>query len=178
MNRILVHTCCAVCFAYPCVLLQELGYSPISFFSNSNIYPKEEYLKRLNTLKEYSLSQKNFLLLEDFYNHDEWLKNIEGLEQEQEKGKRCVKCIEFRLERTAKKASELNIKKFTTVLPVSPHKNFEMIKEIGEKIAQNYDLEFVPFNFKKKDGFKKTLQIANSNNFYKQNYCGCEFTQR
>ena len=111
------------------------------------------------------------------YNHNYYLKVIKGLENEPEKGKRCDKFIELRLMLAAKKAKEIGADIFTTSLTISPHKNFEKISEIGENLAKEYSLEFLPQNFKKQNGFIKTNEISKQLNLYRQKYCGCEFAK-
>ncbi|MBE7706175.1 MAG: epoxyqueuosine reductase QueH [Cyanobacteria bacterium SIG30] len=171
MNKVLLHTCCAVCFSHPSNKLQEDGFEVIPYFYNPNIYPFEEYKRRLEELIKIA---PNTIIEENnpqvFYNY------TEGLENEPEKGKRCLKCFELRLIKTAQKAKELKIKNFTTTLTVSPHKISNHIFEIGEKIAKDFDLNFLKYDFKKQDGFKITQKIATEKNLYKQLYCGCEYS--
>ena len=97
------------------------------------------------------------------------------MEDEPERGRRCVECIRLRLQKTVNKAKELGINKFTTSLPISPHKNFEMISRIGRELAD--ELEFVAIDFKKNDGFLKTNKLSKELGIYRQNYCGCEFAK-
>ena len=100
----------------------------------------------------------------------------DGLENEPERGKRCIECIKLRLKKTVEKAQELGITKFTTSLVISPHKNFAKITEIAEELAG--ELEYVAIDFKKKDGFLKTNKLSRELGIYRQNYCGCEFSKR
>lgn len=176
-NKILLHACCATCCGYPLHKLFDLGFEPVIYFYNPNISPEAEYLKRLNELKLY-LDKKNIEYIEDKYEPEFWAEYIKGLEQEPEKGKRCEKCFELRLLKTAKKTKELNLESFTTTLTVSPHKNSDMIFEIANKIARDENIKFLELNFKKENGFLKTMQIAKEENFYRQNYCGCEYSIR
>ena len=173
-NKILLHACCAICSGDPISLLKDMGYEVIVYFYNPNIYPKEEYEKRLNAeriLCEYM----NCELIEGDYNPEEFYKAAKGLEQEPEKGKRCDKCFELRLSKTADLAKQLNIKEFTTSIVISPHKNFEKLTRIGELTAQKYNLNYKAIDFKKQDGFLKTNNISKKLNLYRQNYCGCKF---
>ena len=118
-------------------------------------------------------------LLQDMgYEPDRYYNFVQGLEQEPEKGKRCDKCFELRLSEAAKKAKSLGIKEFTTSMVISPHKNYEKLTAIGEKIARQENLIYLSTNFRKHDGFLKTNQIAKSLNLYRQNYCGCKFAMR
>lgn len=174
-SKILIHACCGICSGYPISLLKEMGYLPVVYFSNSNLDTKIEYEKRLEAQKIVCLYHW-VELIADEYNHEEFLKTVKGLEQEPERGKRCDKCIEFRLKRTVEKAKELGISKFTTSLVISPHKNFDKITNIAKNISD--DLEYIAIDFKKKDGFLKTNKLSKDLGLYRQNYCGCEFGKR
>lgn len=174
-NKILIHCCCGICSGYPISLLKEIGYSPCVYFSNSNLDTKEEYQKRLEAQKTVC-DFHQVELIADEYNHEEFLSITKGLENEPEKGKRCDKCIEYRLMRTAKKAKELGINKITTSLVISPHKNFDKITTIGKTVSK--EIEYIAIDFKKKDGFLKTNNLSKKLGIYRQNYCGCEFSKR
>lgn len=175
-NKILLHACCAICSGYPIKLLKEMGYEPVVFFCNPNLDSKEEFNRRLDAQKELCSHYKVDLIIDE-YRPEVYLDYIKGLENEPERGKRCDKCIELRLLKTAQKASELGIKTFTTSLTISPHKNFEKIHSIGEKYALEFNLIYPELNFKKKDGFLKTNKISKELNLYRQNYCGCIFAK-
>lgn len=174
-NKILLHACCGICSGYPISYLKEIGYSPVVYFCNPNLDTKEEFMKRLEAQKKVC-SYHNVNLIVEEYRHEEFIKTIEGLEQEPERGKRCDKCIELRLKKTAKKAIELEIKKYTTSLVISPHKNYNKISEIGKNVSG--EIEYVSIDFKKKDGFYKTNKLSKELNIYRQNYCGCEFAKQ
>ena len=174
-NKILLHACCGICSGYPINLLKEMGYEPVVYFCNPNLSSKEEFEKRLEAQKIVCLYHWVDLITEE-YSHSDFLELVKGFENEPERGKRCDICIEYRLNLTAKKARELGIKKFTTSLVISPHKNFQKISEIGQRIAK--DLEYIPIDFKKKDGFLKTNILSKNLGIYRQNYCGCEFSRR
>ncbi|MBO5435022.1 epoxyqueuosine reductase QueH [bacterium] len=176
-NRILLHSCCAICSSYPVSFLKDAGYDVVVYFYNPNIYPNEEYAKRLDAQKKLC---KHFEveLIEEVYEPELFFEYVKGFENEPEKGLRCDKCFELRLSKTAQKAKELGINNFTTSIVISPHKNFKKLSEIGEKIAKANNLNFEAIDFKKKDGFLKTNQIAKSLNLYRQNYCGCKFSLR
>ena len=170
-KKILLHVCCAPCAMYPIENLAE-EYDVTLFFSNSNIFPKEEYDKRLNYVK--NIAEKfNLKLFIDSYDHKEWLEWIRGLENEPEKGKRCDKCFEFNLARAAKFASENNFDFYTTTLTVSPHKPAGKIFEIGMAAGN-----FLEKDFKKKNGFLRGIELSKKFNLYRQNYCGCEFSKK
>ena len=173
-NNILLHACCAICSGYPISLLKEMGYSPIVYFCNPNLDSIEEFNRRLEAQKTVCKYHDVELLVEE-YNHEEFLNVAKGLENEPERGKRCEKCIRLRLEKSSKKAKELNINKYTTSLVISPHKNFIQISNIGKEFEHN--AQYIPIDFKKKDGFLKTNKLSKELNLYRQNYCGCEFAK-
>ncbi len=176
-KKILLHACCAICSGYPISLLQDMGYSVVVYFYNPNIFPLEEYQKRLEAQKQLC-HHFDCELIEGKYEPDKYYSYVQGLEQEPEKGKRCDKCFELRLSETAKKAKSLEIKEFTTSMVISPHKNYEKLTAIGKKIAQQENLIYISTNFRKQDGFLKTNQISKSLNLYRQKYCGCKFAMR
>lgn len=176
MEEILLHACCAVCMAYPIELLKE-NYNPVVFFCNPNIYPEAEYIRRRDELIKYC-EQQGYKYFIDDYEPEKWYAYIKGLEKEPEKGKRCNKCFEYRLLKSAQKAKALGIKTFTTTLSVSPHKVSKNVFEAGQNAAQQYGLTFLEQDFKKQNGFLKTMEIAKKNDFYRQQYCGCEFSIR
>lgn len=117
-------------------------------------------------------------LIEGDYEPEIYYKTVEGLENEPEKGKRCDKCFELRLSNAAQKAKALGINEFTTSMVISPHKDYEKLTNIGERIVREYGLSYLSTNFRKNDGFLKTNQISKSLGLYRQNYCGCKFAQR
>lgn len=178
--KILLHACCAVCMAYPVEMLKNLdesGYTPVVWFYNPNIYPEMEYLRRRDELIRYCEEKEYEYSIGD-YDPDRWRVYISGLENEPEKGARCNKCFEFRLDRAAQKAKQSGIEFFTTTLTVSPHKVSKNVFTAGNNAAVKYGVKFLALDFKKHDGFLKTMQLAKENNFYRQQYCGCEFSIR
>lgn len=169
-EKILVHMCCAPCAAPSGEKLMLHGYEVVLYFSNSNIYPHDEYLKRKESGQNLAdIWQVEFH--EDEYDHNGWTEKIKGFETEPEKGKRCERCFEHSLARTAKAAAEMNIKYFTTTLTLSPHKVSKMIFEIGKKFPG-----YQPFDFKKENGFLRSLELSKKWDLYRQFYCGCEFS--
>lgn len=175
MKNVLVHACCATCSAYPIEKLRSMGYNPVLYFFNPNIFPPDEFDKRLNELIKYA-EKKEVKLIVEKQDASDWYNCIAGLENEPERGKRCSRCFEYRLLYTALKAFQLEFEYFTTTLTVSPHKQSKVIFEIAKEIAKKYELNFLDIDFKKEDGFLKTMQIAKEENFYRQSYCGCEFS--
>ena len=176
-NKIILHACCAICSGYPVSYLKDAGYSVIVYFYNPNIYPDSEYQKRLEAEKTLC-NHFGVELVEGEYKPEEYYDFVKGFEQEPEKGARCDKCFELRLRKTAQFAIKHGISNFTTSIVISPHKNFQKLSLIGNKIAEEYNLNYVDIDFKKKDGFLKTNKISKELGLYRQNYCGCKFALR
>ena len=176
-KKIVLHACCAICSGYPITLLQDMGYQVVVYFYNPNIYPQEEYNIRL-VAEQILCKHLDVKLVEAEYNPKEFYSEITGLENEPEKGRRCDKCFELRLRKTAEFAKKSGTTEFTTSIVISPHKNFAKLSSIGQKVAEEYGLKYLDIDFKKKDGFLKTNKISKELNLYRQNYCGCEFSLR
>ncbi|NLI91765.1 MAG: epoxyqueuosine reductase QueH [Peptococcaceae bacterium] len=174
--EILVHACCATCAAYVLEKL-ESNYTPVIYYYNPNIYPVQEYCRRRDELQLYA-AKKNIRYIEEEYNYGQWQAQINGLEDEPEKGRRCLICFEMRLQRTAEFASQNHFPLFTTTLTISPHKNSKAILEIGSQVAKLNHVAFLAEDFKKQNGFQNTMLIAKKENFYRQNFCGCLYSQR
>ena len=175
-KELILHTCCGPC-ASACierVMAEEPDRKITLFFSNSNINTEQEYEKRLACVQ--TLANFHHLeLIRDPYDHQAWLNFVSALPDFAsfpEKGARCGVCFTFSLTRTALLAEKRN-GNFATTLTVSPHKNSRLIFSIGEKWSH-----FEPWDFKKKDGFKRSLLLSEEFGFYRQNYCGCEFSLR
>lgn len=172
-KKILLHICCAVCAGSAIERLRNEGWTVEGFFYNPNIHPEEEYKKRLEDMRSM-LAKLDVLFIEGKYDKDNWFKQIEGLEKEQEGGKRCQICFQMRLKETFQEARRRNIKYFTTTLTISPHKNSQVINNIGQAIDKD---SFIAKDFKKKDGFKRAIQLSKKYNLYHQHYCGCVFSE-
>lgn len=154
-----------------------MGYTVVVYFYNPNIYPFEEYERRLEAQKKLCDSFGCELIIGE-YEPDVYYEYVKGFEDEPEKGLRCDKCFDLRLNKTAELAKTLGIDEFTTSMVISPHKNYEKLTKIGQNIAQNFELKYFSENFRKHDGFLKTNQISKSLNLYRQNYCGCKFAKK
>lgn len=152
-----------------------MGYTVVVYFYNPNIYPASEYDKRLEAQKILCSNLGCELIIGD-YEPEVYYEYVKGLEFEPEKGLRCDKCFELRLRKAAELAKDLNIGEFTTSMVISPHKNYEKLTKIGNHIAKELGLTYYSENYRKKDGFLKTNQISKSLNLYRQNYCGCKYT--
>lgn len=173
--KVLLHACCGPCASACIPALRALGHEPVLLFSNSNIAPDGEFEKRLAALRILAQAERTALLV-DPPDHGAWLGNVaRGLENEPEKGLRCAKCFRWNLSRTAEIAKAENIPAFTTSLTVSPHKISKMVFEAGAEVSPE---KFLPVDFKKNDGFKKSLARSKELGLYRQNWCGCEFSRR
>ena len=175
--RLLLHICCAPCASGCIERLQKDGYEITGYFYNPNIQPSSEYNRRWEEVARLQ-EVMGFGLYRGTYEPSRWFKEIKGLEGEKEGKRRCEVCYRLRLEETAILAKEIGIGQWTTTLSISPHKHFNKIKEIGEEVAKNYGMRFLPYDFKKKDGFKKSIELSKKYNFYRQDYCGCVFSRR
>ena len=171
-KNILLHTCCAPCAAPSGERLKEEGWNITLFYSNSNIFPEAEYLKRLDSANKLASIWK-VPLITDSWDHEQWRKYVKGHEKEPEGGSRCSLCFEFNLKRTADKAKELGFTAFTTTLTLGPYKNSKVIFDIASVFPG-----FMEFNFKKKNGFLRSVELSKEYGLYRQNYCGCEFSIR
>ncbi len=173
-KKILLHICCGICSIHSVLKLRSEGFDILGFFYNPNIHPPQEYVRRLKVAREVS-QRLGFPLLEAEYEPQEWFSLIEGLEKEREGGKRCALCFKMRLERTYKEMRQRNLSYFTTTLTISPYKNSRVINELGRLLGRD---AFWEEDFKKQDGFKKTMESAKKWGLYRQNYCGCVFSRR
>lgn len=174
-KKLLLHTCCAPCSPHVVDLLSR-EFEVSAFFYNPNIYPLKEYELRLNEIKQF-LRVLPVELIEGEYDSDQWFSRVEGMEQEKEGGKRCQVCFRMRLEKTALVAQEKGFHYFTTTLSVSPHKNAQIINQIGRDIPATAGVAFYEGDFKKGDGFKKSCELSKKHGFYRQNYCGCIYSK-
>lgn len=169
--KLLLHCCCGPCSTACIQRLLDEGWQVVLYFGNSNIDTQEENQKRFNELLKVAKIH-DLEVIRGPYNHDSWLKFIRGLEGEPEHGKRCVKCFEYNLLEASLVAKELGIEHFTTSLSVSRFKNSKIIFSVG----QNFD-GFECIDFKKKNGFSRSCQLAKELGLYRQDYCGCEFSK-
>lgn len=174
-KKLLLHCCCAPCAT--AVIERILPViKPTLYYFNPNTYPLNEYNKRLNEL--YKLAEIYSLeVIAEPYDDALFYNAVTGLENEKEGGSRCEKCIELRLEYTAKYAKENGYDGFTTTLSVSPHKNADFINRAGRKLSTS-GCAYIDADFKKADGFLISTKLAKQYGLYRQNYCGCEFSRR
>ena len=146
-----------------------------AFFYNPNIHPLPEYRKRLDELEGYAAST-GFQMLFGDYDVREWVSLVKSQRFKGERSERCRRCIHLRLEKSFKKAMDLSIPMVGTTLTVSPHKDAEMINSIGRELSGLYGIEFLAADFKKNDGYRKSVEISRQHGFYRQNYCGCVYS--
>lgn len=175
-NKVLLHTCCAPCSSAIIEALIKNNITPVIYYYNPNIYPTEEYMIRKDECTRYAQSL-GLQIIDGDYEHEQWLKEIKGLECEPERGGRCLKCFKMRLKETAKKAKDLGITIITTTLASSRWKSLEQIFEAGRYACE--DIEGVVFweqNWKKGGLSERKIEIIKAYDFYNQKYCGCEFS--
>ena len=174
--NLMLHSCCGPCSS---VALERLTsyFNVTLLFYNPNIQPKEEFLKRQNEQQKLiNRMSYNINVITPEYNEQEFLEYVKGLESLPEGSFRCQKCFELRLKRTARIAKETNSNYFTTTLTTSPHKDAQIINQIGLNVAKDYNVEFLCADFKKKDGYKRSIELSKRYELYRQNYCGCLFS--
>lgn len=175
---LLLHSCCAPCSSYVLEYLSNYFKITILYY-NPNIYPISEYEKRANEQKDFIKNLKTthpIDFIEGEYEEERFLTLTEGLENELEGGNRCFKCYNLRLEETAKVAKKLNYDYFTTTLSISPYKNSLKINEIGESLVDTYNINYLYADFKKKNGYKRSIELSKIYNLYRQDYCGCKYS--
>lgn len=175
---LLLHSCCGPCSSYVLEYLSK--YFKISIiFANDNIFPEEEYNHRLNEqirLLDEMQFENPVTIFPILYSHENFRNVTTGLESEPEGGLRCIPCFRQRMEICAKIAKNNNFDYFTTTLSVSPHKNSMILNDIGQELSEKYDIPFLFADFKKREGYKRSVSLANEFKLYRQNYCGCEFS--
>ena len=177
---LLLHSCCAPCSSY--VLEYLTNYFDITIlFYNPNISSCEEYDKRLQELKRLvkEMPHKNRIdIVEGKYEPEVFYDIAKGLEDVREGGERCFKCYLLRLEEAAKYAKSKNFDYFTTTLSISPHKNAQKLNEIGEELENKYDIKYLYADFKKKNGYKRSIELSKEYHLYRQDFCGCIYSQK
>ena len=176
-ERLLLHSCCGPCSSYVLDVLTK-HFDVTLLYYNPNIYPSEEYQKRLAEqlrLLDEMPFEKSVSYMACEYDEGEFLQAAKGLESEREGGARCEKCFRLRLNKTAFEAQKNGFDYFTTTLSVSPHKNAQMLNEIGKELEKEYGVKYLYADFKKKDGYKKSVKLSEEYNLYRQDYCGCRF---
>ncbi len=176
MDKVLVHCCCAPDALY-CLkkLLDEGNYDPSAYFYNPNIYPEDEYRKRLGDMVRVA-RELGVPLVEGDYEPGKFTEFIAGHENELEGGYRCARCFDLRLGNTALYTKEHGFDAYTSTLTVSPHKSASLIRYFGMKNADEGSTEFIFIDFKKGGGFQESVRLSKEMGLYRQKYCGCEYS--
>lgn len=176
---LLLHSCCAPCSSYTLEYLSRY-FSITVFYFNPNISPKAEFDKRFAEQKrliETLPSENKISLICGDYNYDEFLNIARGYESVPEGGERCFRCYRMRLEKTAELAKQNGFDYFCTTLSISPLKNSQKINEIGFDVAEKYGVKWLPSDFKKREGYKRSIELSREYELYRQNFCGCVFSK-
>ena len=177
--RLLLHVCCAPCSSY-CLEYLSRYFLITVYYYNPNISIKEEYLHRLHE-EQRLVSEMDFVnpvtVVEGRYDPREFFEAVRGLEQEPEGGRRCEKCFAMRLDSAAQMARDGGYDYFTTTLTISPLKNAHMLNEIGAAAGETHGVKWLYSDFKKKEGYKRSIVLSKKYNLYRQNYCGCIFSR-
>ena len=178
--RLMLHSCCAPCSSYTLEYLSQ--YFEITvFYFNPNISPKEEFEKRFEEQKRLieALPAKNKIsLIKGEYNPEEFYRIAKGLENAKEGYERCFKCYRLRLEKAAEIAAQQGFDFFCTTLSISPLKNAQKINEIGFEVGEKYGVSWLPSDFKKKEGYKRSIELSKKYDLYRQNFCGCVYSKK
>lgn len=181
-KRLFLHSCCAPCSSAVLERLQEL-FDITVFYYNPNISEWEEYRKRVEEQKRliqaFNEERQNFPIhiIDGDYEPEVFYRMAKGLEKCPEGGERCFGCYRLRLDKTAQEAKRGEYDYFTTTLTISPLKNARKLNEIGEELAEKYEVAFLTSDFKKKEGYKRSIELSKEHNLYRQNFCGCAFSK-
>lgn len=177
--KLLLHSCCGPCSTQVIDFLKDYFIITIYYY-NPNIEPYEEYERRkkeeIRFINEYN-SKNKIDIIDCDHDNDLFREMSKGLEEVPEGGARCIKCYWLRLDKTAMRAKELGYDYFATTLTVSPLKNSQKLNEIGKKLSEKYDIKYLFSDFKKKEGYKHSIEMARQYNLYRQDYCGCIFSK-
>lgn len=179
--RLLLHSCCGPCNTYPMEYLSQY-FNLTLYFNNHNIYPESEYVRRFDELIKYVYWFKNeksviIDVVQPKYENDYYYDLLKHRADEKEGGKRCTACFALRMNEAMKFASEKEFEYMTTVMTISRHKDSVVLNQIGERLEKEYpNVKYLLSNFKKNDGYNKSVQISKDHNMYRQTYCGCQFT--
>ena len=177
---LLIHSCCAPCSSYVLEYLSEYFKITI-FYYNPNIYPESEYTKRILEQQKLIRDMKfryPVSFLAGKYDKEKFYEMAAGMEDLKERGARCMKCYELRLTETARQAVAGEFDYFTTTLSISPMKNAQKLNEIGVRVGEEYGVKYLVSDFKKKNGYKRSIELSKEYGLYRQDYCGCEFSMR
>lgn len=177
---LLLHSCCAPCSSYVMEYLSEF-FDITIFYYNPNIHPEDEYIRRVEEqqqlIKAMPLKSEVHFIRGD-YQPKEYYDRVKGMENEPEGGERCHVCYELRLREAAKLAATEGFDYFTTTLSISPYKNADKLNEIGNSLAEEYEVLYLPSDFKKKSGYLRSIELSRKYQLYRQDYCGCIYSLR
>ena len=176
---LLMHSCCAPCSSY-CLEYLSNFFRITVFYYNPNIYPEDEYFKRVEEQRyfiERLPSKYPIRFIEGKYDKERFYAMAKGLEDVKEGGERCFKCYELRLRESAEIAKEMQMDYFTTTLSISPLKNAAKLNEIGNELSKEYGISYLNSDFKKKNGYKRSVELSEEYGMYRQYYCGCVFSK-
>ncbi|MEW5901742.1 MAG: epoxyqueuosine reductase QueH [Acidobacteriota bacterium] len=174
--RLLAHICCAPDAAYVLKLLKE-KYDVSGYFYNPNIHPTGEYRLRLEEARRVA-GVLNFRLVEEVFDEERWMALTRRFRDEPEKGRRCDVCYAIRLQKTAQAAARLGFECFTTIMSLSPWKKADVLNRIGRMFGRRHQVFFLEADFKKKDGFRRSVALSRDMHLYRQSYCGCVYSQK
>lgn len=174
-NKLLLHSCCGPCSSSVIERLRDYFDITVIYY-NPNIEPKEEYEKRKSEQLRL-LNELEIKFIDIDYLNNEYHDKVKGYENEPENGLRCPLCFELRLDKTASLAKENKFDFFGTTLTVSPHKNSKIINEIGLKLEDKYKIKYLVSDFKKEDGYKRSIELSKKYDLYRQDYCGCLYSK-
>lgn len=178
-NKLILHSCCAPCSSYVISYLTKFFDITILYY-NPNISPYDEYIKRKNEQIKLinNINKDNKIdIIDCDYDNDLYERLIKGLESEPERGSRCSICYQIRMEKTAIVGKDNNYDFFCTTLSVSPYKNSDLINKIGKQLEEKYNIKWLYSDFKKKDGYKQSIELSKKYNLYRQDYCGCIYSK-
>lgn len=176
---LLLHSCCAPCSSYVLEYLSQYFKITVLYY-NPNIYTDDEYFKRVKEQCEFirrfpAVNPIDFI--EGDFDKDLFYATVKGVENIREGGERCFRCYDLRLRKAAEYAKNLNFDYFTTTLSISPLKNARVLNEIGLKLQKEYSVKYLPSDFKKKNGYKRSVELSKEFGMYRQDYCGCIFSK-
>ena len=177
---LLLHSCCAPCSSYVLEYLSQYFQITV-FYYNPNIYPESEYSKRIieqQKLIDELPAKHKISFVAGEYDKDRFYDMAKGLEDAREGGERCMRCYELRLREAAELARDGGYEYFTTTLSISPMKNAQKLNEIGQRVGEEYGVQYLLSDFKKKNGYKRSIELSGIYGLYRQDYCGCEFSYK
>ncbi|MGT2934114.1 epoxyqueuosine reductase QueH [Streptococcus catagoni] len=180
--KILMHVCCAPCSTYALEYLTQFADITV-YFANSNIHPREEYRRRAYVTQKFvadfnAKTKQEVTFIEADYVPNEYVRKVRGFEKEPEGGDRCRICFDYRLDKTAQKAVELGFDYFASALTISPHKNSQLINAVGIDVQKIYATQYLPSDFKKNNGYRRSVEMCDEYDIYRQCYCGCVYAAK